>query len=201
LFRDGLCMLLESEEDVDVVGTASTPADLLELCDRERPQVAILQADAATETVRTVTTLRRRHRRLRLVGIYSTLERQQALEVVRAGIDVLVAAASGVGPVLEAVRNGSSRTDVTWLEPAQPLTAEPLAPLTEREREVLRLVGTGSTTREISARLGISAKTVENHKHRIFCKLGVHNQAHAVSIAMRAGVLTPGSGARRAAGQ
>src|SRR4051794_24562146 len=72
LFRDGLCMLLDSEEDVDVVGTAPTPADLLDLCDRERPQVALLQADAAAETVRTVTTLRRRHRRLRLVGIYST---------------------------------------------------------------------------------------------------------------------------------
>ena len=37
----------------------------------------------------------------------------------------------------------------------------------------------------------ISAKTVENHKHRIFCKLGVHNQAHAVSIAMRAERIRP----------
>src|SRR4051812_669351 len=120
LFRDGLCMLLETEEDVAVVGTAATPADLLDLCDRERPQVAILQADAAGETMRTVTTLRRRHRRLRLVGIYSTLERQQALEVVRAGIDVLVAASSGMAPVLEAGRHRAAPAGVTGVGPAPP---------------------------------------------------------------------------------
>src|ERR1044072_8604280 len=55
------------------------------------------------------------------------------------------------------------------------------------------MVAAGHPTREIALRLGISAKTVENHKHRIFSKLGVHNQAHAVSIAMRAGILTPAS--------
>jgi DNA-binding NarL/FixJ family response regulator len=202
LFRDGLCMLLEAEPDIEVIGTAATSAELIDLCETQAPEVAILQADAAAgETVRVASALRRRHRRLRIVGIYSTLERQQALDAVRAGVDALVAASSGMGPVLEAIRTNAPRNDVTWLEPAAGSAPEPLAPLTEREREVLRLVGTGATTREISTRLGISAKTVENHKHRIFSKLGVHNQAHAVSIAMRAGVLTIGPGARRAAGQ
>ena len=46
---------------------------------------------------------------------------------------------------------------------------------------------------EISGRLGISTKTVENHKHRIFAKLGVHNQAHAVSIAVRTGLIDHGN--------
>ncbi len=61
--------------------------------------------------------------------------------------------------------------------------------LTTRELHVLHLVGAGYTSREISGRLDISHKTVENHKQRIFGKLGVQNQAHAVSVAMRAGLL------------
>jgi DNA-binding CsgD family transcriptional regulator len=66
--------------------------------------------------------------------------------------------------------------------------------LTSRQLEVLRLVGAGYTTREISARLGVSAKTVEHHKQNIFKRLGVHNQAHAVSIAMRRGLVGSGIG-------
>jgi DNA-binding NarL/FixJ family response regulator len=204
LFREGLSLLLDGEPDIDVVAAAATPGDLIEAVDREHPHIALLQADGSTaETSRTAAALRRRHRRLRIVGVYTTMERHHATEITRAGVDILVAAGGGVDPLLHAVRNGAARTDVSWLEPANSPGTERLAPLTEREREVLRLVGTGHTTREISVRLGISAKTVENHKHRIFAKLGVHNQAHAVSIAMRAGVLTPGTVAAssRAAGQ
>ena len=204
LFREGLGLLLDGEPDIDVVATATTPAEMVEVVDRSDLHIALLQADGSTaETSRAASALRRRHRRLRIVGVYSTMERHHATEMTRCGVDVLVAAAGGIDPLLHAVRNGAARTDVSWLEPVNAPGVERLAPLTEREREVLRLVGTGHTTREISVRLGISAKTVENHKHRIFSKLGVHNQAHAVSIAMRAGVLTPStvSTAPRAAGQ
>src|SRR5690348_9714584 len=95
LFRDGLCMLLEAEPDIEVIGTAATSGELIDLCETQAPEVAILQADAGSgETVRVASALRRRHRRLRIVGIYSALERQQALDAVRAGVDALVAASS-----------------------------------------------------------------------------------------------------------
>ena len=63
--------------------------------------------------------------------------------------------------------------------------------LTPRELTILNLVGAGFTSREISSQLTISHKTVENHKQRIFAKLGVQNQAHAVSVAMRLGLMRP----------
>ena len=73
--------------------------------------------------------------------------------------------------------------------PAQ--TTELAAPaLTGRELEVLRLIGAGRTTREISGALGVSRRTVENHKRRIFAKLDVQSQAHAVASAARLGLLT-----------
>jgi DNA-binding CsgD family transcriptional regulator len=51
--------------------------------------------------------------------------------------------------------------------------------------EVLRAISSGHTTREISEQLEISAKTVENHKQRIFSKLGVQNRAHAIALSAR----------------
>jgi DNA-binding NarL/FixJ family response regulator len=61
--------------------------------------------------------------------------------------------------------------------------------LTGRELEVLRLIGAGRTTREIATLLGVSRRTVENHKRRIFAKLDVQSQAHAVASAARLGLL------------
>jgi DNA-binding NarL/FixJ family response regulator len=61
--------------------------------------------------------------------------------------------------------------------------------LTGRELDVLRLIGAGRTTRQISGALGISQCTVENHKRRIFAKLDVQSQAHAVASAARLGLL------------
>ena len=63
--------------------------------------------------------------------------------------------------------------------------------LAPRELTILNLVGAGFTSREISSQLAISHKTVEDHKQRIFGKLGVQNQAHALSVAMRLGVMRP----------
>ena len=58
-------------------------------------------------------------------------------------------------------------------------------------RSLLGLLQEQPTTRRVAAHMGISPKTVENHKQRIFCKLGVQNQAHAVAVAMRRGLLSP----------
>ena len=63
--------------------------------------------------------------------------------------------------------------------------------MTPRELDVLCHVGAGWTSREISGRLAITHKTVENHKQRIFGKLGVQNQAHAVAVAIRGGLISP----------
>ena len=65
------------------------------------------------------------------------------------------------------------------------------APLTAREIQVLQFIGAGCTSRQIGDHMRVSHKTVENHKQRIFGKLGVQNQAHAVSVAFRKGYIRP----------
>lgn len=62
--------------------------------------------------------------------------------------------------------------------------------LSDRERQILNLLAEGSTSKEVAQRLGLSAKTVENHRARILEKLGASNTAAAIGLAAQAGLLT-----------
>jgi DNA-binding CsgD family transcriptional regulator len=101
---------------------------------------------------------------------------------------------AGVGTLLQTLnslpspararpRSTSTRCRVIRLDERRAL-------LSPREIEVLEEIGSGANSRTVAATMGISPKTVENHKQRIFTKLGVQNQAHAVSVAMRQGLMT-----------
>lgn len=70
-------------------------------------------------------------------------------------------------------------------------TAAPRTDLTVRELEVLTAMAEGLATKAIAMRLGVAMKTVENHKARVFSKLGARNHAHAVSLAIAQGLLAP----------
>ena len=61
--------------------------------------------------------------------------------------------------------------------------------LTRRQIEVVRLIGRGLTSQEIADHLGVRPKTVENYKQRVFVRLGVQNQAHAVARCARLGLM------------
>ncbi len=191
LFREGLGQLLQAEEDIEVVGAVRSGDDLIRLCDRERPDVAVVDLDSPDWKLgRVATSLRRRLPRLQVIGLYTALSATETRLIRQAGI-ATVSHRDGIRPILEAVRaSGTGSRNAIG-----PFTAHVQHPaggsLTAREVAVLTLVGGGHTSREISNQLQISHKTVENHKQRIFGKLGVQNQAHAVSVAMRKGMISP----------
>jgi DNA-binding NarL/FixJ family response regulator len=188
-YREGIAMVLSSEADLRVVGTGESAADAREMCRALHPDVVITEADARDWDPCRLSVVLRRHRRgVRIVGLHRTLDEVGFRLAYRAGFDALVSPSAGLAVLLEAVRGTSRR----W-RPAAPLTP-PIATsrdrmITPRQLDVLRLVSLGSTTEEVASRLGISPKTVAHHKQRVFRRLGVQNQAHAVSIAMRQGLL------------
>jgi DNA-binding NarL/FixJ family response regulator len=195
LFREGLCQLLESEDDLEMVGAAETGDDLARVCEEERPDVALMEADSIEwDPCRLAVRLVRRSPTMRLVGLYGTLPPDAHRSALRSAGLTLVSRRDGSGPILEVLRaplgTGRGRRDRTFSRSSWEERSETQG-LTTREVEVLNLVGGGWTSREISGQLGISPKTVENHKQRMFAKLGVQNQAHAVSVAMRQGLIRP----------
>jgi DNA-binding NarL/FixJ family response regulator len=123
---------------------------------------------------------------------------------LRFAVEEAMAGRRYVTPLLGPAPAGAAPTAPTALPP-QPVPPQDPAPrrvrtsrpqalamtLTERQREVLTLLAHGYSTAEIAARLGISAKTVEFHRHAIRQELGVTSQAALVRFAVAAGLVEP----------
>ncbi len=187
LLRHGLELLLEPIPDIDIVGSVELGHELFELCSTRRPLVVMLEMRAQHwDPVRLAHRLQRRWRTLRFVGICE--DDDTDVELARkSGIAGLVSLQTDTAAMVEVLRSAA-------FGPAPPIrvpASDPLSvrSLTDREIEILNLIAAGLTAKEVADRMGITYKTVENHKQRIFGKLGVQNQAHAVAVAFRRGLL------------
>lgn len=188
-------MLLQMTEDIGVCGSVATAPELVAICTERQPDAIVLEVDtpAADSLALLSARLRRVCNGVRLVGVSPARPtRSERAAAGRSGLTTIVARQDGIVGILAALRGQASApetTVVTALRPSLPWA--PIAVLTERETEVLTWVGAGYTAREVAHQLRISHKTVENHKQRLFSKLGVQSQAHAVSMALRSGLLRP----------
>ena len=196
LLREGISQLLSAEDDVEVVALATTDGEVVAACREQHPSAALIEADACDwDPLRLAATLARVAPGVAVIGLSATpLGVDATNRARRAGMGVVVSRGGGMRGILEAVRapagtNGRERQK-SICPPSHSFGTAP-SPLTSRELEILSLVGGGLTSKGVSNRLHISHKTVENHKQRIFAKLGVQNQAHAVSVAMRTGLMRP----------
>jgi DNA-binding NarL/FixJ family response regulator len=207
LVRDVL-RLLAAEQEVVVVGEARTAPELADLCRSERPAVAVAEATfgdgSELEAVlhaldasgtRTVVVSDdpspERVTRILLLGAAGFVRSDTTPGRVVEAITTVAAGASVLGPdaattILEQWR----RMRETGGRVAGPSAAS----LTSRERDVLHAMADGLGTKAIATRLGVAAKTVENHKIRIFDKIGARSQAQAVSLAISHGWLAGAAG-------
>jgi DNA-binding NarL/FixJ family response regulator len=189
-------IVLQAEDDLTVVATVSTAVELTQACQEHSPDAVVLEADAVEwDAGRLAHGLRRAAPTVRIIGLSAgEMSRAEVARAHRDGIRDVLPRSAGIDRILAAVRatsalhrvrpNVETRAFGAPVEPSETV-------LTTRELTILNLVGAGFTSREISAQLTISHKTVENHKQRVFAKLGVQNQAHAVSVAMRLGLIRP----------
>jgi DNA-binding NarL/FixJ family response regulator len=190
LYREGIALILAAEPDLQVAAIAGTAAELVAATTGEPIDLVVLELDVEEwDACRLVAALRKRRVGLSVVGITAGADARLPASAYQAGVRSVFARNAGMRTFLRTIRSLPSPSRavpadrVVRLDQRHPL-------LSARELEVLTEIGAGGTTRHVAVHMGISPKTVENHKQRIFCKLGVQNQAHAVAVAMRQGLLT-----------
>ena len=196
LFRTGLRELLE-QEDIRVVGEASTAESGLEVIERQAPDVAIVDLNlprmSGQDAIRQIVTIAPRTQVLVLTISVDEADVTDAVLAGACGYLLKDASAADIVTGVRAAATGESmvspRMAKTLLdqlrERARGERRPSLESLSPREREVLRLVVEGKDNAAIAEELFISPYTVKNHISNILLKLGVENRLQAAVCAVR----------------
>ncbi len=207
MVRTGFELIVEHEDDMSVVGTASTGIEAIEVCRTRRVDVVLmdirmpdLDGLAATESVLGLPDPPE-------VLILTTFGLDEYVtEAVRVGASGFLLKDGSADDLVAAIRavahgDGALSPAVTRIVLQQmkdvampPPTAEVpgIAELTDREREVLEQLTRGRSNAEIAERLFLSEATVKTHLGRVLTKLGVRDRVQAVIAAFEAGIGRPG---------
>ncbi len=172
-------------------------AEAQALAARARPEVMIVDS-GAPGAIDLVRDLRRRGAAPAVLLLTRVEEEARALEALRAGASGYILRSSGVDTLIAAIRavgRGHAVISDAVAERLFPILAVRRAPrppydgLTEREREVIRLVTSGTAYWEIADRMNISYKTVRNYVSRIYHKLSIRDRSQIALYAVRNGLV------------
>ncbi|CAL9338977.1 response regulator [Streptomyces cellulosae] len=197
--RRGVHDLLNDEPDITVVGEAATVEQALVRVPALRPRVAVLDVRLPDgDGVTVCRELRSRMPDLACLMLTSFDDEEALLDSIMAGASGYVLKQIRGSDLVEAVRTvarGQSLLDPSATTklmerlrggPRKEQEEDVLPGLTEREREILELIGEGLTNRQIGRRLYLAEKTVKNHISRLLAKLGVERRIQAAVIATEA---------------
>jgi two-component system response regulator NreC len=199
--RHGLRALLHAEPGLCVVGETGDGLEVVQLVERLKPDVLILDLVIpglnGLEVTRQVS---RRSPQTHVVILSMHTDEAHVLEALRAGATAYVPKESTSAELVRAIREViagrrylspplSEHAIEAYVEKAKTAALDPYDTLTAREREVLHLAAEGHSNAEIAARLSISPRTAETHRAHLMRKLGLHSQADLIRYALRREIL------------
>jgi two-component system, NarL family, response regulator LiaR len=198
--REGLRAFLELQDGIEVAGEAADGREALELAERLRPDVVLMDlVMPELDGLAAMRVLRDRLPAARVIVLTSFLDEGKVLPALRAGAAGYLlknAAPREVARAGRVAHAGEALLDpVVAARLVESLAGEqePLDRLTPREREVLELLGRGFPNKRIAQELGLSEKTVKTHVGHVLAKLAVTDRTQAAVVAVRAGLVPPRS--------
>ena len=192
--RSGLRMLLDAEPDLTVVAEAGDVDSARRYVRGHKPGVLILDLNMPGESsLSAIPQLREEFPATQIVVLTMQDDPAFAREAMRAGALGYVLKEAADAELVEAVRDAAR--GATYLHPrlgarlAAEVVKDSAPGLTERERQVLRLIALGHTNSEVASQLYLSVRTIESHRAHIQQKLGLQTRAELVRYALDNGLI------------
>jgi DNA-binding NarL/FixJ family response regulator len=191
LLREGIAAVLERQEDMTLVAEASNGLEAIEAFRRERPDVTLMDLRMPDMNgIEAIAAIRSEFPNARIIVLTTYAGDVQAASALKAGAAGYLLKSLVRKELIETIRVVHSGKRRVPPEIATEI-AEHVADdaLTEREVEVLRSVAAGKSNKRIAAELDISEETVKTHMKSILPKLDASDRTHAVTIALKRGIL------------
>ncbi len=202
LVREGIRSLLQLNADIEVVGEASDGNIAIQKARELKPDVVVMDISMPSMSgVEATREIRKHNPEINIVVLSRHDNLLYARSLLEAGASAYVpkkAASTELASAIRAVYRGEVFLhpsvakgvvqDYVRLLQSEPKTG-PGQQLTDREKEILRLIAEGNSSHQIAAKLFLTAKTVLNYRNRIMSKLGVNNSAELIKCAIKIGLV------------
>ena len=191
LLRDGIAALIGSEEDMELIGEASNGREGLDLFRKFRPDVTLMDLQMPEMNgIDAIGAIRGEFPEARIIVLTTHPGDVQVSRALKAGARAYLMKGELRKELLETIRAvhaGQKRlSSEVAAEIAEHVTDSSLTP---REIDVLRLVAAGNGNKEVGARLSLTEVTIKSHMKNILAKLGANDRTHAVTIALKRGII------------
>jgi DNA-binding NarL/FixJ family response regulator len=192
LLRAGIAGLIADEPDMQLVAEAENGRHAVELFDRHRPDVTLMDLQMPEmDGLDALETIRQRHPDARIVVLTTYPGDAQVLRAIKAGACGYLLKSTLRKELLSTIRSVHAgkralSPEVTY-DVVEHVGNEPLSPT---EVRALRLIADGNSNKDVAAQLGITEEAVKGQVRNILSKLGARDRTHAAVLAMKRGIIT-----------
>ncbi len=198
IMRDGIKALLSLHDDFEIVGEASEGKEAIDKSNELEPDIIVMDIGMPSmDGLEATRRIRKKNPKVKVLVLTQHDNKEYILSAVKAGVAGYIpkkALGSDLVSAIRSVYRGDSflypsATSALIEGYLRQVEDEPYDRLTEREREVLKLIAEGHTSREIADMLFINLKTVLGHRTKLMDKLDIHNRSELIKYALRRGLI------------
>ncbi len=200
LVREGIIAFLKLADDIEVVGEASDGIEAVHKTEKLRPDVVLMDINMPKlGGLEATLEIKRKMPEVKILVLTQYEDREYISRFLKAGVSGYILKKAGGSELVSAIR--AVKRGELYLHPSvakevvegylhkEKVAEDPYETLTEREKQVLRLITEGYTYKEIADALGISVKTAIAHHTKISEKLNIHTRAGLIKFAIQKGII------------